>query len=198
MAERGLRLSDDAVRYGCRTCGHQDTPQRRRRRPRPSETGPLGARLLTSNGSPHSWWRAVDQEGMVLDMFVQRRRDRHAAQQVFRQWLTGLTDVPRVIVTNQRKRDREAQRALRPRVEPRPHRAVNHRAEHSHPPTRPRERRMGRCTSPGHAPRVLAADGRIAAHVRPRRPHRPAGNYHQARPQRCQTGREISGIAQAA
>jgi putative transposase len=93
---------------------------------------------------------------------VQRRRDKHAAKKFFRKLLKGLTDVPRVIVTDQLKSYGAATREVLPSVEHRQHRYLNNRAENSHPPTRQREQRMQRFKSPGHAQRFLATDGPIA------------------------------------
>jgi putative transposase len=59
--------------------------------------------VLTIKGERHHLWRAVDQEGNVLDMLVQRRRDKRAAKKFFRKLLKGLNYVPRVIVTDKLK-----------------------------------------------------------------------------------------------
>ena len=55
--------------------------------------------LLTIKGERHSLWRAVEQDGNVLETLVQQRRDKRAAKKFFRNLRKGLTDVPRVIVT---------------------------------------------------------------------------------------------------
>ena len=52
---------------------------------------------LKINGQTHYLWRAVDQDGNVLDILVQSRRNTHAAQRFFRKLLKGLPYVPRVI-----------------------------------------------------------------------------------------------------
>jgi len=121
------------------------------------------------NGAEHDRWRAVDQDGQVRDILVQARRDKRAAVKLLRTLLKGRTSVPRVVVTDTLASDGAALRAVRPRVEHRRHKGLNNRAEHAHQPTRERERRMRRCTRPGHARRFLAAYGPIAAHFRPRR-----------------------------
>jgi len=121
------------------------------------------------NGAEHDRWRAVDQDGQVRDILVQARRDKRAAVKLLRTLLKGRTSVPRVVVTDTLASDGAALRAVRPRVEHRRHKGLNNRAEHAHQPTRERERRMRRCTRPGHARRFLAAYGPIADHSRPRR-----------------------------
>jgi len=80
----------------------------------------------------------VDQDGQVLDLLVQRRRERKAAKQFFRQRLQGLTDVPRVIITEQLASDGAAKREGWPSVEHRQHRYLKNRADNAHPPTRQR------------------------------------------------------------
>jgi putative transposase len=121
------------------------------------------------NGERHCLWRAVDQAGHVLDILVQRRRDKKAAKKFFRKLLKGCQFVPRVFVTDKLKSYSAAKREVLPSVEHRQHKYLNNRAENSPQPTRPRERRMQGCTSPGNARRFLAAYGPVAQHVRPRR-----------------------------
>ncbi len=125
--------------------------------------------FLSISGERHYLWRAVDQEGNVLDILVQRRRDRHAAKKFFRKLLKGLAYVPRVLITDKPKSYGAAKRELLPSVEHRQHRYLNNRAENSHQPVRQRERRMQGFKSSGHAQRFLAAYGPIAQHFRPRR-----------------------------
>src|SRR5262245_54383957 len=103
-----------------------------------------------------------DQEGNVLDILVQRRRDKKAAKKFFRKLLRGLTYVPRVLITDKLKSYGAAKREILPGVEHRQHRYLNNRAENSHQPTRQRERRLQWFKSPGHAQRFLASYGPIA------------------------------------
>ena len=198
MAARGVRLIYEAVRYWCRKLGQQYANQLRRQRPRPGDKWHVDAVCLTIHGERHYLWRAVDQDGNVLDILVQRRRDKRAAKKFFRKLLKGLTYVPRVIITDKLKSYGVAKRELLPGVEHRQHRYLNNRAENSHQPTRQRERRMQRCKSAGHAQRFLAAYGLIAAYFRPRRHRLSAGEYRQEMTQRFQTWQELSGTARAA
>ena len=113
-----------------------------RRRPRPGDKWHLDEVFLNINGERHYLWRAVDQDGHVLDILVQRRRDKKAAKKFFRKLLKGLRYVPRVIITDQLKSYGAAKREMLPGVEHRQQRYLNNRAENSHQPTRQRERRM--------------------------------------------------------
>src|SRR5262249_52509097 len=130
----------------------------------PGDKWHLDEIVLTIKGERHYLWRAVDQEGNVRDVLVQRRCDKRAAKKFFRKLLKGLAYVPRVIVTDKLKSYGAAKREILPGVEPRQHRYLNNRAENSHQPTRQRERRMRRFKSPGHAQRFLSASGSIVQH----------------------------------
>jgi putative transposase len=135
--------------------------------------------FLTINGARHDLWRAVDQDGRVLDILVQSRRNKKAAKKFFRKLLKGLMYVPRVMITDKLKSYGAAKQEMLPGVEHRQHRHLNNRAENSHQPTRQRERRMARFKSSGHARRFLSAYGPISQHFRPRRPRLPAPEYRQ-------------------
>jgi putative transposase len=198
MAERGVLLTYEAVRYWCRKFGQAYAQQLRRRRPRPGDKWHLDEVFLTIHGERHYLWRGVDQGGHVLDILVQRRRDKHAAKKFFRKLLKGLAYVPRVIITDKLKSYSGAKREVLPGVEHRQHRYLNNRAENSHQPTRQRERRMQGFKSPGHAQRFLAAYGPITQHFRPRRHRLSAHDYRREMTQRFQSWREVTGIAIAA
>jgi putative transposase len=136
----------------------------------------------------------VDQDGTVLDILVQRRRDKTAAKRFFRKLLKGCRYVPRVIITDRLKSYGAAKRERLPCVEHRQHRYLNNRAENSHQPTRQRERRLQGFKSPGHAQRFLAAYGPIAQHFRPRRHLFSAPEYRQEMRQRFHTWQDITSL----
>ena len=198
MADRGVTLSHESVRYWCRKFGQVYANRLRRRRPRPGDKWHLDEVFLSINGERQYLWRAVDQDGNVLDILVQRRRDKHAAKKCFRKLLKGLTYVPRVIITDQLKSYEAAKREILPGVEHRQHRYLNHRAENSHQPTRQRERTMRRFKSAGHAQRFLSAHGPILSHFRPRRHRLRARNYRQEMAYRRHIWREITATETAA
>jgi putative transposase len=154
--------------------------------------------FLTIRGERHYLWRAVDQSGNVLDILVQRRRDKTAAKRFFRKLLKGLAYVPRVIITDKLRSYGAAKQEILPGVAHRQHRYLNNRAENSHQPTRQRERHMQGFKSPGHAQRFLAAYGPIASHFRPRRHRLSALAYRQEMRRRFQAWREITGLTMAA
>jgi len=192
LAARGVIVTDEAVRQWCRTCGQQYAHALRRRRPRPGDTWHSDEVFVLINGVPHSLWRAVDQDGNILDILVQRRRNKQAAREFFRRLLTDRASVPRVIITDKRARCGAARRAVRPSVAHRRHKGRHNRAEHAHQPTRERARRRRRCESPGHAQRCLAASGPLAAPCRPRRHRLTAAAYRATRAARCATWRAVT------
>ncbi len=198
LAERGVVVSYETVRQWCLNFGQTYANELRRRRARPGDKWHMDEVFLKINGKAHYLWRAVDQDGHVLDILVQSRRDKQAAVKFFRKLLKGLRYVPRVVITDKLASYGAAQREVLPSVEHRRHKGVNNRAENSHQPTRERERRMRRFKSPGHAQRFLAAHGPIANHFRPRRHRLTAADYRQQRDRSFATWREVTGVSAAA
>jgi putative transposase len=195
---RGVMVSYEAIRKWCRKFGQAYANQLRRRRPRPGDKWHLDEVFLTIKGQRHYLWRAVDQDGNVLDILVQRRRDTTAAKKFFRKLLKGCQYVPRVIITDKLKSYGAAKREILPGVEHRQHRYLNNRVENSHQSTRQRERRMQGFQSPGHAQRFLSAYSLIAQHFRPRRHLLPAAKYRCEMQQRFLTWQDITSLPMAA
>jgi putative transposase len=195
LFERGVVVTYEAIRKWCRKFGQQYANQLRRHCPRPGDKWHRDEVFLMIKGERQYLWRAVDQDGTVLDILVQRRRDKRAAKKFFRKLLKGLKYIPRVIITDKLKSYGAAQRELLPSVEHRQHRYLNNRAENSHQPTRQRERRLQRFKSTGHAQRFLAAYGPIAHHLRPRRHRFAAASYRQEMKNRFQLWQASTGTA---
>ncbi len=198
LAERGVVLTYETVRQWCRKFGQAYANDLGRRRPQPGDKWHLDEVFIRINGATHYLWRAVDQDGQVLDILVQSRRDAAAATTFLRKLLKGLEYVPRVVITDKLASYGAAMRAVLPSAEHRRHKGLNNRAENSHQPTRERERRMRRFKDPGHAQRFLAAYGPIASHFRPRRHRLTAAAYRQTRDQRFATWRAVVGLPAAA
>src|SRR3954454_4805174 len=193
LAERGVIVTYETVRQWCRKFGQTYANTLRKRRPRPGDTWPLDEVFVQINGVQHYLWRAVDQDGNVLDILVQPRRDKQAAVKFLRKLLKGLAYGPRVVITDQLASYGAALREVLPSVEHRRHKGLNNRAENSHQPTREREQRMRRFKEPGHAQRFLAAYGPIASHFRPRRHRLTAAEYRETRHERFATWRAVTG-----
>ena len=94
-------LTYEAVRYCCQKFGQAFANQLRRWRPRLGDKWHLDELFLTIKGERHYLWRAVDQEGNILDILAQCRRDKAAVKKFSRKLLKGLTYGPRVIITDQ-------------------------------------------------------------------------------------------------
>ncbi len=198
LAERGVIVTYESIRQWCQKFGQGYANELRRRRPPTGDKWHLDEVFIVINGATHYLWRAVDQDGVVLDILVQSRRNKAAAKKFFRKLLKGLQYVPRVLITDKLASYAAAHREVLPGVEHRRHKGLNNRAENSHQPTRERERRMRCFKSPGHAQRFLAAHGPIAGHFRPRRHRLTASAYRATRNQRFATWRQVTGLPAAA
>ncbi len=194
LYERGITVTYETVRQWCHKFGQGYANELRRCRPRPGDKWHLDEVFLKINGKTHYLWRAVDQEGNVLDILVQSRRNKGAAKKFFRKLLKGCEYVPRVIITDKLGSYGAAKREVLPGVEHRQNRYLNNRAENSHQPTRKRERVMQRFKSAGHAQRFLSAFGPIRDHFFPRRHLLKAREYRAQRQQRFQVWNEITGV----
>ena len=95
-----MQVSYEAIRLWCRKFGQTFADGLRRRRARPGDKWHLDEVQLKINGRKHWLWRAVDQEGLVLDILVQDRRDQHAAERFLRRVVDGEHEAPRVGVTD--------------------------------------------------------------------------------------------------
>jgi putative transposase len=185
----------EAIRQWCLKFGQTFTNALRRRRPQPGDKWHLDEVFLKIHGQTHYLWRAVDQDGNVLDILVQSRRNATAAKNYIRKLLKGMRYVPRVLITDKLASYGVAQRELLPGVEQRRSRYLNNRAENSHQPTRQRERALKRVKSAGHAQRFLSAFGGISAHFRPGRHHLSAAAYRHEMMARFQVWDEVTGVA---
>jgi putative transposase len=140
---------------------------------------------------------AVGQEGIVLDILVQERRNQEAAEAFLPRVVDGCGYEPRVVVTDELASYPPALRRVLPRAEHRRHKGLNNRAENSHRPTRRRERALQRFKSPVHAQQFLSAFGPISDHFRPRRHRFPAPESHQSMQTRFAIWRHAAGLGAA-
>ncbi len=143
MAYRGIHLSYETTRRWCDTFGAAYAAKLKRRRPKLGDKWFLDEVFLKINRVQYYLWRAVDQQGAVIDILVQPKRDRFAAMRFFRKLLQSSRCRPRVIITDKLRSYGAAKKVVLPRVAHRQSRYLNNRAENSHQPTRQRERRAG-------------------------------------------------------
>ena len=100
MSERGVTLTYETIREWSLKFGTSFAKKLKQRRSRFSDIWHLDKMFIKINGKSHYLWRAVDQNGNLLDILVQKARDRRAAKRFCRKLLKGLQYVPRVIITD--------------------------------------------------------------------------------------------------
>jgi putative transposase len=149
MAERGVIVSYESVREWCLKFGGTYTKQIRSRRGRLGDRWHLDEVFLRINGKLHYLWRAVDQDGEVLDILVQSRSHKQAAQKFFRKLLKGLQYIPRTVITDKLRSYEAAKAEFMPSVEHHRDKGLNNRAENSHQPIREREAPAAKSRAPG-------------------------------------------------
>ncbi len=155
LAQRGVIVSYETIRQWCQTFGLDYARTLRRRRGRMGDTWYLDELFVTIQGRRQYLWRAVDQDGDVIDILVQSRRDRRAATRFLRKLLKGQGREPRRLVTDKLRSYAAAHRTVMPSVVHSTRQYRNNR-EVSHQPTRQRERQMRRFTSAAHTQRFLS------------------------------------------
>ena len=161
LAERCIIVTYETIRHWCQKFGPDYVRKLKRRQGHLGDTWHLDELFLKINGELQYLWRAVDQDGDVIDILVQSRRDQHAAERFFQRLLRGQGKEPFRIVTDKLKSYGAAKRTIMPNVTHDTHRYANNRVEVSHQPTRLRERQMRRFKSPRQAQRFLSAHGVI-------------------------------------
>jgi putative transposase len=148
--------------------------------------------LLNIKGKRSWLGRAVAQEGGVLDILVQERRDQAAAEALRKVRASCAGAVPRVIVTDKLASYVPALKRVLPNTEHRRHKGLNNRADNSPLPVRKRERTVPRFKSMEHAQRFLGPFSAVGNCFRPRRHRLSASEYRRIRHERSVLGREAT------
>ena len=148
LAQRGITVTYETIRRWCRTFGRAYARRLRQRRGRLGDTWYLDELFVTLNGRQQYLWPAVDEDGDVLDILVQSRRNRRAAVRFFRKLLKNQGCLPRRLITDKLRSYPAAHRLVMPSVPHCTDRYANNKAEVSHQPIRQRERQMRRFKSP--------------------------------------------------
>jgi transposase-like protein len=156
LAERGLEVSYETVRRWVLKFGPAIARRLRRRRPKPSPRWHLDEMVVRIAGKQMYLWRAVDDEGEVLEVLVQRRRDKAAARKLMRKLLGKQGFAPAVVTTDKLRSYGAAFAELGITARHEQGLRKNNRAEVSHQPVRRRERKMQRFKSPGSAQRFVS------------------------------------------
>ncbi len=161
LAARGIVVSYESVRLWCNKFGPKYAKRLKRRHRGFGDTFFIDEVFVRIGGIQHYLWRAVDQDGEVIDVFLQRRRDSKAAKRFFRRLLKTHRSEPRKIVTDKLRSYGVARRELIPDTIHDTSQYANNRAELSHQPTRFRERGMRRFKSPQQAQRFLTVHAAV-------------------------------------
>src|SRR5882672_10212401 len=161
LAERGLEVSYETVRPWVLKFGPLIARRLRRRRPRPGDLWHLDEMVVRIAGKRMYLWRAVDHEGEVLDVLVQRRRDGRAAIRLMRKLLKKRGFVPKLLVTDKLRSYASAFRCLRLTCPHEQGLRRNNRAENSHQVVRRRERKLQRFKSARSAQRFLSVHAAV-------------------------------------
>lgn len=156
LAERGVDASYETVRRWFLKFGHSIAGNIWRSRPQPSDHWHLDEMVISIRGDRYWLWRAVDNEGEVLDFLVQRRRNARVAKKLMAKLLKKYGFAPTRIVTDHLRSYTAAFRVMGLTAEHDRGLRANNRAENSHLPIRRRERKQQRFKSPGSAQRFLA------------------------------------------
>jgi putative transposase len=192
MVERGIVVSYESIRQWCLKFGEEYAQKLRKKRGQPGDKWHLDEIYIKISGKTHYLWRAVDQNGIVLDILVTRLRNKGAAKRFFLKLLKGLQYEPRVIITDRLRSYGAARRTMLPHVEHRQHKGLNNRAENSHRPTRRREKVMQKFKSMAHVQHFLSSFGLIYEHFKPKRHLMKAADYRQIMSIRFQVWQEVA------
>ncbi|MGR3292181.1 MAG: IS6 family transposase [Paracoccaceae bacterium] len=196
LAERGIIVSHQTVRMWVEKFGRRYASNIRRR-----STGQFDGKwhldevVITIRGKKHWLWRAVDQDGFVLDVLVQSRRNTKAAKRLMRKLLKQQGSAPRVMITDKLRSYGAAKRKIMPSVEHRSHKGLNNRAENSHQPTRRRERIMKRFKSPRQLQRFVSIHDPISNLFHLPRHEMPSASFREMRSLAMDTWRDIAQVS---
>jgi len=161
LAVRGIVVSYESVRLWCNKFGPKFARRLKRRHQGFGDTFFIDEVFVKIDGIQHYLWRAVDQDGEVVDVFLQCRRDGKAAKRFFKRLLGVNRNEPRKIVTDKLRSYGVAHRELIPETIHDTSQYANNRAELSHQPTRVRERVMRRFKSMQQAQRFLTVHAAV-------------------------------------
>lgn len=162
LAERGITVSREAIRLWCIKFGSLYARRLKRKHSGYGDTFYIDEVFVKINGKQHYLWRAVDQDGEVVDVYLQAKRDGSAAKRFFKRLLRAHGSEPRKIVTDKLRSYGVAHRELVPETIHSTQQYENNRAERSHETTRVRERGMRKFKSVRQAQRFLGTHAAVS------------------------------------
>jgi putative transposase len=178
LLERGIVVSYETIRCWAKKFGPDYAHRLRRKQPSSSDIWHLDEVVITIAGRKHWLWRAVDQDGYVLDEIVQNRRNTKAAKRLLVRLLKKQGVAPKRMITDKLRSYAAAKRQIMPTLEHRSHKGLNNRAENSHLSLRKRERVMQTFRSSRSLQRFLSAFSAIRNLFVPPRTKRTALALH--------------------
>jgi putative transposase len=190
LAERGVTVTYETVRQWCQKFGPAYARKLKKQQGRLGDTWHIDEVFVTIQGERHYLWRAVGQDGDVIDILVQRRRNQRAAERFFHRLLKGQGGEPRWLVTDKLRSYDAAHRTIMPTVNHINQVYANNQVEVSHEPTRQRERHMRGFLSSTQAQRFLILYGLTQNLFRLGRHLMQAVNYQLLRTQAFQVWKE--------
>jgi putative transposase len=163
LAERGVIVTRESIRLWCIKFGAIYARRLKRWHGDYGDTFYIDEVFVKIQGQQHYLWRAVDQDGDVVDVYLQKKRDGAAAKRFFKRFLRNQGGEPRKIVTDKLRSYGVAHRDLMPEAIHSTKQYENNRAERSHEATRIRERGMRKFKSIGQAQRFLGAHAAVSS-----------------------------------
>ena len=193
LAERGIVVSYETIRSWCNKFGPAYARMIKKRRGSLGDTWYMDeVYIVTVRGERRYLWRAVDQDGDVLDILVQKRKNKQAAVRFFKKLMKGQGRSARLIVTDKLPSYGAARKVIMPTSMHCHERYANNRAEVSHEHTRAQERQMRRFKSPGQAQRFLAVHSQVHNLFRVGRHLLRAANYRLLRTRSFETWQQVT------
>jgi putative transposase len=162
LAERGITVSYETIRLWCIKFGALYSKRLKHKHPGYGDTFYIDEVFVKINGKQYYLWRAVDQDGEVVDVYLQAKRDGATAKRFFRRLLRSHGCEPRKIVTDKLRSYPVAHREVMPEAIHVTDQYANNRAEQSHETTRARERGMRKFKSVGQAQRFLTTHAAVS------------------------------------
>src|ERR1700733_14256662 len=178
LLERGIVVSYVTIRRRTIKFGVDYAPPRKQKAPTRHDIWHFDEVVISINGERRYLWRAVDQDGYVLDEIVQIHRDTKDARRLLMRLLRKQGRPPRRIITDKLGSYAAAKRKIMPKVEHRSHKGLNNRAENSHVPVRKRERIMQGFRSWPSLQRFVSTFSAVRNHFDPPRSQRSALSTH--------------------
>jgi len=161
LSYRGIQVSYETIRQWCLKFGKIYARKLRKKHGKKSDTWYLDEVFITIRGQLHYLWRAVDQDGEVIDILVQKRKDKRSALRFFKKLLKQQGRTPFELVTDKLKSYGAAKNEIMPSVTHIQDRYSNNRAENSHQRTRQQERQMRKFKSHKQSQLFLSIHGQV-------------------------------------